>query len=350
MPRRCPKQEDGETWDGLTLATGVVFSFYIVGCYEVVFGSLKDAIALFNLYLFLCRSSLALLFCLIRVPKYIDHDDFLWGRLTPTSHHGSVCQCSSSAVDTAWATGLSRAVPDAEYSCKPWLFVRLSSHGIVLVIHRVEIADYLSERPHSGSNITVALIENAFTKFLNVELEFAMAAKEFTQAWGHDIFDLDDLNAPDILQHISSLTREDYTSQHPHLEQNLNRIERLLDDSPTPFVNIDSIARTRLRVQAESKPNALSENQVNAALTEAAMTLVMMSDHAPDARFNPPLSAYQGPKDRIRTWFEQERFPTELGWRPSRRVIKVADLNPAMNGISKSMEQQGRNYTHCRLR
>ncbi|KAL7782705.1 hypothetical protein V8C43DRAFT_295397 [Trichoderma afarasin] len=79
----------------------------------------------------------------------------------------------------------------------------------------------------------------------------------------------------------------------------------------------------------ESIPNALSKNQTNAALFEAAMVLVMMSDQSPDAEFNPPLSAHQGPKDRIRAWFEQERSPTEFGWQPSARTIKLADLNPA---------------------
>jgi hypothetical protein len=124
------------------------------------------------------------------------------------------------------------------------------------------------------------------------------------------------------------------------LKPNLLRIERLLADSHTSFVNIDSIAKTRLRVQNESKPNALSENRLNAALFEAAMVLIMISDHAPDATSNPPLSAYQAPKERIRTWFEQERFPTELGWQPSKREIKLTDLNPAIKGIVESMQQQ----------
>ncbi|UKZ83806.1 hypothetical protein TrVFT333_011619 [Trichoderma virens FT-333] len=179
--------------------------------------------------------------------------------------------------------------------------------------------------------------------FLNIEAGFAAAAKDFAEAWGHETFDLDDLNAPDILQHIASLTRDDYTSQHPHLKPNLLRIERLMADSPTLFINIDSIAKTRLRVETESMPSALSKNQTNAALFEAAMVLVMMSDHSPDAEFNPPLSAYQGPKDRIRAWFEQERFPTEFGWKPSARTIKLADLNPAIDGIIKSMERQDYN-------
>lgn len=113
-----------------------------------------------------------------------------------------------------------------------------------------------------------------------------------------------------------------------------------MSDSPTSFINIDSIAKTRLRVESESIPNALSKNQMNAALFEAAMVLVMMSDQSPDAEFNPPLSAYQGPKDRIRAWFEQERFPTEFGWQPSARTIKLADLNPAIDGIIKSMQRQ----------
>jgi len=192
--------------------------------------------------------------------------------------------------------------------------------------------------PHNGRNISAEHIETALTTFLNVEAEFAVAAKVFAQAWGHDFFDLEDLNTPDILQHIASLTRDDYSPWDPHLKPNLLRIERLLADSPTSFITVDSIAKTRLRDEAESKPNVLTASQSSAAHTEAAMVLVMMSDQPPDANTTPPRSAYQGPKNRLRVWLEQERFPTEFGWRPSERTIKVADLDPAIEGIVSSMK------------
>lgn len=205
------------------------------------------------------------------------------------------------------------------------------------------------KRPHSGRNLTATLIENAFTNFLNVEAGFAAAVKEFTNAWGHDVFNLHDLNAPDILQHIASLTRDDYTSENPHVKPNVRRIESLFADSPSPHINVDSIAKSRLRVQAESHPNMLSKARFDAALFEAAMVLVMMSDDVPDATSNPPLAAYQAPKDRLRTWFEQERFPVELGWQPSKRGIKLADLNPAIKAITESMERQEKERSKSRI-
>ncbi|EHK49616.1 hypothetical protein TRIATDRAFT_280794 [Trichoderma atroviride IMI 206040] len=203
--------------------------------------------------------------------------------------------------------------------------------------------------PHNGRNLTATLIENAFTNFLNVEAGFAAAVKDFTQAWGHDVFNLHDLNAPDILQHIASLTRDDYTSQNPHIRPNLHRIESLFDDSPSLHIDIDSIAKSRLRVQAESHPNMLSKARFDAALFEAAMVLVMMTDNVPDATSNPPLSAYEAPKDRLRTWFEQERFPVELGWQPSKRAIKLADLNPAIQAITESMQRQEKERSKSRI-
>jgi hypothetical protein len=163
------------------------------------------------------------------------------------------------------------------------------------------------------------------------------------------VFNLYDLNAPDILQHIASLTRDDYTSQNPHIQPNLHRIENLFADSPSSHINIDSIAKSRLRVQAESHPNMLSKPRFDAALFEAAMVLVMMSENVPDATSNPPLSAYQAPKDRLRTWFEQERFPVELGWQPSKRPIKLADLDPAIKAITESMEQQEKERSKSRI-
>lgn len=207
----------------------------------------------------------------------------------------------------------------------------------------------MSQRPHNGRNLTAALIENAFTNFLNVEAGFAAAVQDFTNAWGHDVFNLHDLNAPDILQHIASLTRDDYTSQNPHVRPNLHRIESLFDDSPSLHIDIDSIAKSRLRVQAESHPNMLSKARFDAALFEASMVLVMMSDNVPDATSNPPLSAYQAPKDRLRMWFEQERFPVELGWQPSKRPVKLADLNPAIKAITESMERQAKEGSQSRI-
>ncbi|KAK5989613.1 Peroxidase stcC-like protein [Cladobotryum mycophilum] len=194
--------------------------------------------------------------------------------------------------------------------------------------------------PHNGRNVSVQQIEAALTDVLNVEPAFADSARAFAQAWGHDSFDLEDLNTPDILQHISSLTRADYSPQHHHLRPDLFRIEALLADSPTPFVTVESIARTRLRDDAESKPNIMLQSQVMSTIAEAAMVLMMMMDKAPAASSKPELSAFQGPKNRLRIWLEQERFPTELGWRPSARRILLADLKPAMTGIVESMRAQ----------
>ncbi|KAL6854520.1 Cloroperoxidase [Trichoderma novae-zelandiae] len=194
--------------------------------------------------------------------------------------------------------------------------------------------------PHHGHNITATQIQNAFTQFLNVEAGFADPARDFAKAFGHDTFTLADLNTPGIIQHITSLTRDDYSPEQPHLIANPLRIERFLADSDTPFITVDSIAKTRLRLLKESEPRVLPDNQVTFTLFEAAMTLTMMADDSPNADSNPPPSAYQGPKDRIRTWFEQERFPTELGWKPSKRTIRLADMNPAIDAIVKSMEKQ----------
>lgn len=73
------------------------------------------------------------------------------------------------------------------------------------------------------------------------------------------------------------------------------------------------------------------------------MTLTMMSDNSPDADLNSPPSAYKAPKDRVRMWFEQEKFPTEFGWRPSKRTIRLADMSPAIDAIVKSMKKQDQN-------
>ncbi|KAH8120936.1 hypothetical protein ACSS6W_009720 [Trichoderma asperelloides] len=235
----------------------------------------------------------------------------------------------------------------ASVQIQPWIPAGMyDSRGPCPMLNTLANHGYL---PHNGRNLTDAMIENAFTKFLNVEAGFAAAVKEFTHAFGNNVFNLDDLNAPDILQHIASLTRDDYTSHDPHIRPNLYRIESLFDDSPSAHIDIDSIAKSRLRVQAESHPHTLSKARFDAALFEAAMVLVMMLDHAPDATSNPPLSAYRAPKDRLRTWFEQERFPIELGWQPSKRPIMLADLDPAIKAITESMERQEKERSKSRI-
>ncbi|KAK5994468.1 Peroxidase stcC-like protein [Cladobotryum mycophilum] len=187
--------------------------------------------------------------------------------------------------------------------------------------------------PHNGLNISAPMIADAFTKALNVDPTLAQSAVLFADNFGKDVFTLEDLYDPNIIQHVASITRDDDSERI-----DLLRIEAFMADSSSSSVTVDSIAKTRLRLNAESAPRNFSNLQTTASLSEAGMILMFLTNDPPAA--NAPLSEFQGPKDRLWTFLTQERFPIEFGWRPSKRTILVDDLLYVMQGIVDSMDKQ----------
>lgn len=165
----------------------------------------------------------------------------------------------------------------------------------------------------------------------------------FIKGWGNDSFDLEDLNKPGILQHISSLTRKDVTPTESNIAVDGERVSALLDDSTAEYINAASLAKSRLRVEALSKPLKLSTKEQLFAYVEASLVLMMMKEgEVPSAFSFPSAKTWTAPKDRVRAWLMEERLPEELGWKRSERQIGTLDLLPIMKAIFDEKRAQNK--------
>lgn len=187
---------------------------------------------------------------------------------------------------------------------------------------------------------------NAVVEALNTVPEYGtVPANMFIKGWGSDRFDLADLNTPGILQHIGSLSRDDVTDSQPNINAVPGRIDALLDDSPgSDHVDAASIAKSRLRVEALSKPKKLSGHDQLLAYVESSLVLMMMRDGAvPSALRFPSSKTWTAPKERVRVWLSEDRLPEELGWTRSERQLQARDLFPIMKAIfDQKRAQDGR--------
>lgn len=208
------------------------------------------------------------------------------------------------------------------------------------------LTQFLKSSPHDGKNLSAADFGNAVVEALNTVPDYGtVPANMFIKGWGSDRFDLADLNTPGILQHIGSLTRDDVTDTEPNIEAVPERIAALLDDSPgSDHIDAASIARSRLRVEALSKPKTLSSQDQLLAYVESSLVLMMMRDGpVPPALTFPSAKTWTAPKERVRVWLSEERLPEELGWTRSERQLKARDLFPIMKAIfDQKRAQSGR--------
>ncbi|KAK5995406.1 Chloroperoxidase-like protein [Cladobotryum mycophilum] len=193
--------------------------------------------------------------------------------------------------------------------------------------------------PHNGRNISVEQFGEAVQAATNLEALFGSGtARIFANGWGHDVFDLEDLHTPGLLQHVSSLTRDDSKPGAMKPVPNPNRIARMFADSPSKYVTIDTVATTRIRDEKASLPATMNESQTKASLLEGALVAtLMMEGPIPAAATMPKKEQFFAPKDRVKVWLSEERFPTELGWGPSVRRVLVVDLLPPVKYLNDTM-------------
>lgn len=184
-------------------------------------------------------------------------------------------------------------------------------------------------RPHNGRNLTAQDFADAVSDGLNVEPTFgSVPAQAFMKGSGKTYFDLKDLNQPGVLQHISSLTRDDLNDDWSNTGPVPSRIAALLDDSETDYIDVKSLGKSRLRVESLSLPDTLTVGEQGIAYTESGLVLLMMTERD----LSP--GVWEAPKDRVSTWLSEERLPTEHGWERSERLILSSELAPIVAGIT----------------
>lgn len=214
---------------------------------------------------------------------------------------------------------------------KPWAAAGPSdSRGPCPMLNTLANHGYL---PHSGRNLTITGIADGINIALNFDVAFgqAFAAQAFALL-GLETIDLEDLGTADVTEHRASLTRND-ASSGDSLRLDPGRLEALLADSGTGYLDAASLARSRARVEALSGPPALEGLAATQALGEAALLLLAMADGPvplPEATTNGTAGAaydeLRAPKDRVAAWLGAERLPVEQGWRAAERALTVEDV------------------------
>lgn len=184
-------------------------------------------------------------------------------------------------------------------------------------------------RPHDGRNITAPDFGAAIHDALNFDSSFGETQANIQfQIIGKQIVDLEDLNAHELVEHRASLTRDDASSGDSlHLDP--TRLKTFLADSDTKYVDVSSLIKSRIRVEALSGPPALPDAQALQSAGEAGLLLLAMADGelpATPANGTADYSAYRAPKDRLNAWFTKERLPVEFGWKPAPRQYVFSDV------------------------
>ncbi|KAI2627217.1 Cloroperoxidase [Xylaria nigripes] len=196
--------------------------------------------------------------------------------------------------------------------------------------------------PHNGRNITAQDIGNAIFESTNWHPDFGLVLANGTlQALGVSILDLSDLNSTAGGEHPASLTHKD-VNPGDSVSVNASRIAAMLVDSRTNFLTIDSVARTRNRLDASSCP-ALTASQLAAAQNEASLMMLLMRDTSVSLQTNEEdPSTLRAPKDRVSAWLLEERFPTAQGWRPAEDIVQftaLGSINAAL--VASQVAQKG---------
>ncbi|RYO92261.1 hypothetical protein DL766_001752 [Monosporascus sp. MC13-8B] len=223
------------------------------------------------------------------------------------------------------------------FSVKPWVAPGLSdSRGPCPMLNTLANHGYLSpphESPHDGRNLTIQDFGAALHEGLNLHVSFGagLAAQAF-QLLGADRIDLVDLNTPEVTEHQASLTRNDHSSGDS-LRLDPGRLEALLADSDTDYLDVASMARSRVRVEELSGRPPLSALVETQAAGEVGLLLLAMSDGpiSEGAGVVDLAAAYgdlRAPKDRVAAWLTKEELPVAQGWRPAAREMTLADLLP----------------------
>lgn len=156
---------------------------------------------------------------------------------------------------------------------------------------------------------------------------------------GVSAIDLVDLNSTPGGEHPASLTRKDASSGDSNTIDTA-RVAELLADSKTNFLTIESVAKTRNRLDKSSTP-PLTASETGVAQGEAALMMLLMRDTYVSLHVSViNATTLRAPKDRTGVWLLQEKFPTAQGWKPAEEIVQLADLGPISTAIVDSQAAQ----------
>jgi hypothetical protein len=240
---------------------------------------------------------------------------------------------------------ISNILPISEYGGKPWLPVSNYTHEKLAFLANSEW-----HSPRDGRQISIAQFDQSIVDSLNFSPDFAhtittnMLTKlgVITKNAAVDStlrLDLEQTNAHDKTEHDASITRLDF-SQGDNLHVQVHLVQQFLDDSVPmdyPYVNASSVGRTRVRRERESLAAGnppLSDLFFNGAQGEAALVLLIFGEGSgPVTAKN--AEARKAPKEQLRSWLINERFPTDQGFKRSSRQVQAAENGFLVSAIAK---------------
>ncbi|KAI0975591.1 putative chloroperoxidase [Xylaria arbuscula] len=194
--------------------------------------------------------------------------------------------------------------------------------------------------PHDGRNITTQDIGDAIFEATNWSADFGIfPATAALKNLNVTSIKLSDLNSTPGGEHPGSLTRKDASSGDSNTIDP-TRVEQLLTDSKTNYLTVDSVAKTRNRLDKSSAP-PLTTSQLGVAQGEAALMLLLMRDtYVSLQNSEKNATTLRAPKDRSKVWLLDEKFPTAQGWLPAAEVVETADIAPIIAAIVEAQTAQ----------
>jgi hypothetical protein len=200
-------------------------------------------------------------------------------------------------------------------------------------------------RARDGKNVSITELTDALVNSLNLERPFSRLIVRSTLLMGSLItntttddyrFDLSDVNIHGSDEHDASLGRYDIkVGDNIHVSP-VRVADALRDTRPVEALYIDtaSLARTRIRVEAESKEVGsppLTPFIPVAGAAEAGFILMVIGTPGPSGE---PADR-PARKDKVWTWMTEERFPFELGWSRSETLLTMAGTHgPLMQKVT----------------
>ncbi|KAI2631461.1 Cloroperoxidase [Hypomontagnella submonticulosa] len=187
--------------------------------------------------------------------------------------------------------------------------------------------------PHDGRNITKETTINALASALNFNtslgaLMFQMAIVANPEP-NATFFTLDQLNVHNVLEHDASLSRSDAFFGNNHVF-NETIFEETTAYWTASVLDANMLANSKLARQLNSK--AFNPNYTFTATVES-FSLGEVS--APIVAFG-DLQAATVNRTLVEYFFENERFPTELGWSTRTEVVSIDDILRLTQAISNA--------------
>ncbi|UJO18822.1 Putative sterigmatocystin biosynthesis peroxidase stcC [Fulvia fulva] len=168
--------------------------------------------------------------------------------------------------------------------------------------------------PRSGKNLSPIVVAQGLLEGLNVGLDFglpvALAATLSNPNPLAGTFDMDDLREHNFpIEHDVSLSRQDfYQGDNLHFNQSVfNEVLSFYSNTNRTTISLAADAlwsRIRTKRSLNGDEEIYSGRQLVLGLVETSLYMSLMGD---------PLTG-DAPIDYVKSFFEQERLPYELGW------------------------------------